>query len=177
MSGEITSTNLPARLKLIHKPARNRHTTLGVRAGRRQRPRVKEMLASPSTAVMRHHQRGTRSPICSNTTASVKTRTSWRVTRAGRPESALSVASEPTSRCGCVNTPVRSVAPRRTHRLRSETLRITACGDCACCGQCSCVCKARSPDSVWWAVRRSLTTSWKQELPSARSEAPASTSR
>ncbi|ERG91331.1 MAG: hypothetical protein J07HQW1_01365 [Haloquadratum walsbyi J07HQW1] len=38
-----------------------------------------------------------------------------------------------------------------------------ACGDCARYGHPFGVCKARSPDSVWWAVRRSLTTSSKQE--------------
>jgi hypothetical protein len=31
----------------------------------------------------------------------------------------------------------------RTHRSRGGTLRITACGDCARCGHCGCVCKAR----------------------------------
>jgi len=72
----------------------------------------------------------------------------------------------------------------RTHRPRSGSLRrnvlrnlrflvceriaprfVNVCGDCAPYGNHGGSCKARLPDSVWWAVRRSLTTSWKQEAP------------
>ena len=41
---------------------------------------------------------------------------------------------------------------------KSGSLRRNACGNCTPCGNYGCSCKARSPDNVWWAVRRSLTS-------------------
>ena len=66
---------------------------------------VEGILESPVTAATRRRQNGIPSPICLNTNASEKGRTSRRLTLTALLKSALSVASNPKNRCGCVSTP------------------------------------------------------------------------
>ncbi|RQG97182.1 hypothetical protein EA473_03675 [Natrarchaeobius chitinivorans] len=53
-------------------------------------------------------------------------------------------------------------------QLRSGSLRRHACEDCDRCGHSLCVCKSRLSREPRQAVRRSLTTSLKQETPASR---------
>jgi len=82
---------------------------------------VKGMMESPRNSRNTASAAWSTSPIYSKRRVTAKVRTSWKLNPKEPPKSTLSVASKLTSRCGCVNTPVRPVVSRRTEtQMRSS---------------------------------------------------------